>query len=104
MGMKMDEVIAEMLHHRQNTIAVGEPISPPIVQASTYKLPGVPQGDYQYGRVSNPTWSAAEQAIALLEAADIVAFPSGMAAITAVLMVVMRPGDKLLLPSDGYYV
>lgn len=104
MGMKMDRVIAEMLHHRQNAIAVGEPISPPIVQASTYKLPGVPQGGYQYGRVSNPTWSAAEQAIALLEAADIVAFPSGMAAITAVLMVVMRPGDKLLLPSDGYYV
>lgn len=104
MTLDLNNIVANMLHHRQNLIATGEPISPPIVQASTYKLPGVPEGEYQYGRVSNPTWSAAEQAIALLEAAEVLAFPSGMAAISAVLLTTMRPGEKLLLPSDGYYV
>ncbi|PCI88385.1 MAG: cystathionine gamma-lyase [Hyphomicrobiales bacterium] len=104
MTLDLNNIVANMLHHRQNTIGTGEPISPPIVQASTYKLPAVPEGEYQYGRVSNPTWSAAEQAIALLEDADVVAFPSGMAAISAVLLTTMRPGETLLLPSDGYYV
>lgn len=94
----------ELLHHRQNNIKTGEPISPPIVQASTYKLPNIPEGDYQYGRVSNPTWHATETALAMLEDAEVIAFPSGMAAITAVLLSTLKPNDKLLIPSDGYYV
>ncbi|MCJ8323010.1 MAG: cystathionine gamma-lyase [Rhizobiales bacterium] len=92
------------LHHRQNHIDTGEPISVPIVPASTYKLPNIPEGDYQYGRVSNPTWDATENIISMLENAPVVTFPSGMAAISAVLLSILKPNDKLLIPSDGYYV
>lgn len=74
------------------------------MQASTYKLPNIPEGEYQYGRLTNPTWSITENAISMLEDAETVAFPSGMAAISAILLSQLKPNDKLLLPSDGYYV
>ncbi len=38
-----------------------------------------------------------------LEAAPSVAFPSGMAAISAVFYGLLKAGDRILLPSDGYY-
>src|SRR5262249_18563562 len=60
-----------------------------------------------YGRLDNPSWRALEAAIATLEApeggAACVTFGSGMAAISALLFTVLRPGDTLVLPSDGYY-
>lgn len=104
MSFDPKHTFSKILHHRQNNIATGEPISPPIIQASTFKLPNIPEGDYQYGRVSNPTWHATETALSMLEDAEIVSFPSGMAAISAVLLSILKPNDKLLLPSDGYYV
>jgi len=33
----------------------------------------------------------------------VVAFASGVAAVSAVLGSVLRPGDLMLMPSDGYY-
>ena len=39
----------------------------------------------------------------MLEDAETVMFPSGMAAIAAVLYSTLRSGDRVLLPSDGYY-
>ena len=56
-----------------------------------------------YGRSDNPTRRALEAAIGELEGGDCVVFASGMAAITAVLMTVLRPGDTVVLPADGYY-
>jgi cystathionine gamma-lyase len=56
-----------------------------------------------YGRTDNPTWRALESAIGGLEGGECVAFSSGMAAISAVLLTLLRPGDTVLLPSDGYY-
>lgn len=104
MAYDSKENFAKTLHHRQNSINNGDPISPPIVQASTYKLPNIPAGNYQYGRLSNPTWDVTETALSMLENADIVSFPSGMAAISAVLLANLKPNDRILIPSDGYYV
>jgi cystathionine gamma-lyase len=56
-----------------------------------------------YGRGDNPTRRVLEAAIADLEGGDTLAFASGQAAITAVLMTVLHPGDTVMLPSDGYY-
>jgi cystathionine gamma-lyase len=56
-----------------------------------------------YGRTDNPTWRALEEAIGGLEGGDCVVFSSGMAAISAVLFTLLRPGDTVLLPGDGYY-
>lgn len=101
--MSENSVLAEMLHQRAMSLKPGESISPPLVAASTFYLPGEPTAPYQYGRSGGPTWSALEAALGALEQAEVAVFPSGMAAIAAVLMTQLSPGDRVLLPSDGYY-
>ncbi len=96
--------ILAMLHARSGSLKNGEPISPPLVTTAKYALAGTPNTPYTYGRDINPTVEAAEAAIAALEDAPVVAFPSGMAAITAALMASVKAGDRVLVPSDGYYV
>jgi cystathionine gamma-lyase len=57
-----------------------------------------------YGRSSNPTWRQLESALAELEGAtSALSFGSGMAAITSVLRVLVKPGMTLVVPADGYY-
>ena len=51
----------------------------------------------------NPTWARWEAALGELEGGEAVAFASGMAAISAVLLTALGPGDVLVAPSDGYY-
>ena len=96
--------IMAMLHARSAGLANGEPISPPIVTTAKYALAGTPNTPYTYGRDINPTVEATEAAISALETAPVIAFPSGMAAITAALMATATAGDRVLVPSDGYYV
>jgi len=96
--------ILSMLHARSGTLENGEPLGPPIVTTAKYALAGTPNTPYTYGRDINPTVEAAEAAIAALEEAHVVAFPTGMAAITAALMTTLKAGDRILVPSDGYYV
>ncbi len=53
--------------------------------------------DYVYTRGNNPTLRLLEQRMALLEqGADAVAFASGMAAISSVLLSLLKPGDELI--------
>jgi len=94
---------ARLAHLRRATLAKGDPVPLPITLASIYHLPGDPTGVSQYGRFENPTWSAVEKLLGHLEGAEALAFPSGMAAITAVLFSHLKTGDRVLLPSDGYY-
>jgi cystathionine gamma-lyase len=100
----IDKLFASALHHGSATRAPGDPLSPPIVPTSVYHLPGDPTGAYQYGRWSNPTWNALEEALGLLEDADTAVFPSGMATIAALYYSQLKSGDRVLLPADGYYV
>lgn len=94
---------ATLLHLRGAAAAKGDPLAPLLVLASMYHLPGDPAGHPQYGRADNATIEELERALGHLEDAPTVAFPSGMAAITAVLASLLRAGDRLLVPSDGYY-
>jgi cystathionine gamma-lyase len=117
---KMDELFCRSLHH--GTAAhkallhdgeaaasfgsdgrTGDPVNPAIVPSSVYFLPGDPSGRYQYARWGNPTWTALEEALSILEDAESVIFPSGMAAEAAILCTLAKPGDRVLLPSDAYY-
>lgn len=90
-------------HLRRAKLDKGDPVPLPLTMASIYHLPGDPKGFAQYGRFDNPTWEAAEHLLAHLEDAPCVAFPSGMAAISAVFFALLKSGDRILLPSDGYY-
>lgn len=75
----------------------------PLTMASIFHLPGDPAGYSQYGRFANPTWDAVEKLLGHLEQAPAVSFPSGMAATSAIFFGLLKSGDRILLPSDGYY-
>lgn len=82
----------------------GEPFAPGPVFASMYRVAGEPSSSpYVYGRYHNPTWTDWERALEELEGGPSIAFASGMAAVTAVFGTVLRPGDVLVMPEDGYY-
>ncbi len=73
--------------------------------AAPYHAAGEPSSaPYNYGRLHNPTWTLFEDALAELEGGKALVFASGMAAIAAVFGAVLRPGDKVVLPSDSYYL
>ena len=97
------ERFARLLHHTSKDTPHNAAFGPPIVNTSIYALPPQPSGTYQYARWGNPTWTALEDALALLEDAETITFPSGMAAIAAVFYSLLKPGDRVLLPADGYY-
>jgi len=97
-----DERVARALHHAPDALG-GAPLTPPLVLTTAYVLPGDPAGDYQYARWANPTWTALDQLLSQLEEAPVVTFPSGMAAIAAVFYGLLKSGDRILLPADGYY-
>lgn len=83
----------------------GNPVAPSPVLAANYHLSADETASLDtYGRGSNPTWRQLESALAQLEgAATALTFGSGMAAITAGLRVLARPGSVLVIPADGYY-
>jgi len=57
----------------------------------------------EYGRYGNPTVRVAEEKLAALdEGEDAILLSSGMAAITLTLLILLRPGDHLIITSDAY--
>jgi cystathionine gamma-lyase len=83
---------------------VGEPFLPAPVFAAPYHLhPADGPGRNDYARTQHPTRRLLEAAIAELEGGSALAFSSGQAAITAVLLATLRPGDTVALPADGYF-
>jgi cystathionine gamma-lyase len=82
----------------------GAPFLPGPTFAGAYHAAGDPaRVPLTYGRFHNPTWTAYEQALSDLEGGPAVSFPSGMAAVAAILGVVLRPGDVVVVSADGYY-
>jgi cystathionine gamma-lyase len=72
--------------------------------SSTFITPGEPADHaLTYGRFHNPTWTAWEDALGDLDGGEAVAFASGMAAVSAVFAVTVRPGDVVVVPTDAYY-
>jgi cystathionine gamma-lyase len=83
----------------------GRPLVPGPVFAAPYHLhpKGYEAGTDGYGRGDNPTRRILEDALGELEGGSVLTFASGLAAITAALMAVLRPGDTVMVPADGYY-
>jgi cystathionine gamma-lyase len=82
----------------------GRPFLPGPVFAAPYHLdPESGPGVDGYGRPDNPTRRGLEAAIGELEGGRALAFASGQAAITGMLLATLRAGDTVALPSDGYF-
>src|SRR5438105_2218707 len=78
-------------------------VNVPIFQTCTYAQPGVGRPRrYDYARGGNPTREALQSVLASLEAGThAFSFASGMAAETT-LMLLLRPGDHVVLGDDVY--
>lgn len=85
---------------------------PPIFQTSTFTFPSAEQGEkrfagiedgFVYSRLGNPTVKVLEDRVAALEKGEAaLAFSSGMAAVSAVLMALTKTDDHILCSSGVY--
>ncbi len=92
----------------------GAVVSPPVWRASTHLYPDTAalkqgpkhneDGRFFYGRRGSPTQWALADALTQLEpgAFGTMLYPSGVAAISGVLMTLLRPGDVLLMTDNAY--
>jgi cystathionine gamma-lyase / homocysteine desulfhydrase len=93
----------KLIHGGISTDPATGAVSFPIYQVSTYKQEGVGgHKGYEYSRTGNPTRFALEELIKDLEGGEAgFAFGSGMAAMTAVIML-FNSGDHVILTDDVY--
>jgi cystathionine gamma-lyase len=84
----------------------GTPLRPSPVFAAPFHLgdrpPGTDGAD-TYARTGQPTLRAFEDAVGELDRGRCLAFSTGMAAVSAVLLACAGPAGRVVLPSDGYY-
>ena len=94
------------------TVAESQPAVPPIVQTSLFSFPSfaalvdalsAEHRHHVYTRGRNPTVEAVERKVAALERGEAcTCFGSGMAAISAVMLGVLRMGDHILFVNQVY--
>ncbi len=100
----------EWTHNRQGT---GGIVNPPVWRASTILFPTIADMEAAnhcqdeapfYGRKGTPTTWALREALNGLEpgSAGTLLFPSGVAALAAAILSVVKPGDHLLIPDSAY--
>lgn len=87
-------------------------VSVPIYNASVFAFSDADEGaaihnnqkpGYFYGKLGNPTQDALERAIAELEHGDAaLAFASGMAAVSASVLTLVKSGDQIVAPESMY--
>jgi cystathionine beta-lyase/cystathionine gamma-synthase len=100
------------VHLPQPPVEGSRPITMPLYQTSGFVFDdpevmadsmGRPDGSFVYGRYSNPTVRALEQAISGLEGgAGAIATGSGMGAVNTVLLGLLKPGDHLVAQQALY--
>lgn len=95
-----------LAHAGDEPVVPGTPLRPSPVFAAPYHLgdqpPGAGGAD-AYARPDNPTLRVFERAVGDLDGGDCLSFATGMAAISSAVLAVVRAGDRVVLPADGYY-
>lgn len=102
----------EVIHKGYDSSQFQGSLNPPIFQTSTFTFNQAEQGEkrfageeegYIYSRLGNPTVNMLEERMATLEQGEAaLAFGSGMAAVSAVLISLTKSGDHILC-SQGVY-
>lgn len=101
-----EQSLATRAIHGKKLYAYRGPVSPPIVQTTTYRFTDsgdavrYARGDpdvYVYTRYHNPTVADAQERLALMAGAEgALLFSSGMAAITSAILSVVKQGDEII--------
>ncbi|MGD7053305.1 methionine gamma-lyase [Sutcliffiella horikoshii] len=109
---KKQQFETEVIHHGYDSSIYQGSLAPPIFKTSTFSFQTAQQGEnrfageeegYIYSRLGNPTVKMLEERIAALENGEAgLAFGSGMAAVSAVLIALTKSNDHILC-SQGIY-
>ncbi|RPJ83358.1 MAG: PLP-dependent transferase, partial [Acidobacteria bacterium] len=104
----------ECVHAGAKPVELSGPIITPIVHCAPFAFDSTAQviefqegrsdrRQPEYGRMGNPTVVCVENRLAALEGAErAVLFSSGMAAITSLLLTVLKSGDHVVMTRDAY--
>src|SRR3954465_3483400 len=90
----------------EGTPVAGTPLRPSPVFAAPFHLGDLPPrtgGADAYARTEHPTLRDFESAVGALDGGRCLSFATGMAAISAAVFACVGAGDRVVLPSDGYY-
>lgn len=110
--MSKKSIFTKAVHAGENLSENHGALSIPIYNASTYAFENADEGravhnyekhGYFYGRLGNPTQAALEKAIAELENGEAaIAFASGMAAISATVLSLVKTGEHIVALDSMY--
>jgi cystathionine gamma-lyase len=90
----------------EGEVVPGAPLRPSPVFAAPFHLGDLPPragGIDAYARTEHPTLRDFESAVGALDGGRCLSFATGMAAISAAVFACVSAGDRVVLPSDGYY-
>ena len=75
----------------------------PLDRSATWPYEGGEPGRFSYARADHPTGVACEEALGVLDGGYALLYPSGMAAVTNVVLTMLRPGGTIALAEGAYY-
>ncbi len=75
----------------------------PLDRSATWPYEEGEPGRFSYARADHPTGVACEEALGALDGGHALLFPSGMGAVTTVVLTMLRPGGTIALAAGAYY-
>ncbi len=75
----------------------------PLDRSATWPYEQGEPGRFSYARADHPTGVACEEALGALDGGHALLYPSGMGAVTTVVLTLLRPGGTVALAEGAYY-
>jgi cystathionine gamma-synthase len=78
-------------------------VDAPLDRSATWPYVEGEPGRFSYARADHPTGVACEDALGALDGGHALLYPSGMGAVTVVVLTLLRPGSTIALAEGAYY-
>jgi cystathionine gamma-synthase len=78
-------------------------VGAPLDRSATWPYEDGEPGRFSYARADHPTGVACEEALGALDGGHALLYPSGMGAVTTVVLTMLRPGGTIALAEGAYY-
>jgi cystathionine gamma-synthase len=78
-------------------------VDEPLDRSATWPYEDGEPGRFSYARADHPTGAALEEALGALDGGHALLHPSGMGAVTTVVLTLLRPGATIALAEGAYY-
>jgi len=78
-------------------------VTTPVDRSATWPYEEGEPGRFSYARADHPSGVQVEEALGALDGGEALLFPSGMAAVTAAVLTLLRPGGTVALAEGAYY-